>query len=66
MGDADGVRTRVAGSILGHSVRRTGDVRLVTGAGRYADDVAATGDGLHAVFVRSPLAGDPRERVEAA
>src|SRR5262252_2518433 len=44
------------GSILGHPVRRTEDVRLITGAGRYADDVPARADALHAVFVRSVVA----------
>src|SRR5205085_1060302 len=47
---------QVGGSILGHPVKRTEDVRLITGAGLYADDVALTADGLHAGFVRSPLA----------
>ncbi|HSR24167.1 MAG TPA: xanthine dehydrogenase family protein molybdopterin-binding subunit, partial [Candidatus Eisenbacteria bacterium] len=32
------------------------DVRLITGAGLYADDVALAPDALHAVFVRSTLA----------
>jgi aerobic carbon-monoxide dehydrogenase large subunit len=44
------------GSILGHPVRRTEDVRLITGAGRYADDVPPRPDTLHAVFVRSVVA----------
>ncbi len=37
-------------------MRRSEDVRLVTGAGRYADDAPVRPDALHAVFVRSPLA----------
>jgi aerobic carbon-monoxide dehydrogenase large subunit len=43
------------GSILGSTVRRREDPRLVSGHGRYVDDLTAEG-GLHAVFVRSPLA----------
>lgn len=47
---------QVGASILGHPVKRTEDVRLITGAGLYADDVALAPDALHAVFVRSTLA----------
>jgi len=43
------------GSILGSAVRRREDPRLITGQGRYVDDMPAEG-ALHAVFVRSPLA----------
>jgi len=43
------------GSILGNAVRRREDPRLVSGRGRYVDDLPAE-DGLFAVFVRSPLA----------
>jgi carbon-monoxide dehydrogenase large subunit len=43
------------GSILGSAVRRREDPRLVTGAGRYVDDIPAPGC-LHAAFVRSPHA----------
>ena len=43
------------GSVLGNPVRRREDPRLVSGRGRYVDDVPAAG-GLVAVFVRSPLA----------
>ena len=35
--------------------RRTEDVRFLTGAGRYIDDIAPA-DALHAVFFRSPVA----------
>src|SRR2546421_8572816 len=45
----------MAGSILGSAVRRREDPRLVTGRGRYVDDVPAPG-ALHAAFARSPLA----------
>ncbi len=37
------------------SVRRTEDVRFLTGEGRYVDDIAP-GDALHAVFFRAPVA----------
>ncbi len=43
------------GSILGSAVRRREDPRLVTGTGRYVDDVQVDGC-LHAAFVRSPVA----------
>ncbi len=43
------------GSILGSAVKRREDPRLITGQGRYVDDMPAEG-ALHAVFVRSPLA----------
>ena len=43
------------GSILGSAVKRREDPRLITGLGRYVDDLPAAG-ALHAVFVRSPLA----------
>ncbi len=39
----------------GTSVKRTEDPRILTGAGRYVDDVKLPGM-LHAAFVRSPLA----------
>jgi len=44
-----------AGSLLGASVRRREDRRLLTGAGRYVDDLVLPGM-LHAAFVRSPHA----------
>ena len=44
-----------AGSILGHSVKRTEDRSLITGAGDYTGDLPIEGS-LHAVFVRSPFA----------
>jgi len=45
----------VPGSILGSTVHRREDPRLITGRGRYIDDLT-TEDGLHAVFVRCPVA----------
>ena len=38
--------------MIGQSVRRLEDRRLITGEGRYVDDMASAGM-LHAVFVRS-------------
>lgn len=43
------------GSILGNEVKRTEDPRLLTGAGRYLDDLRLEGV-ASAVFVRSPIA----------
>ncbi|HKF15832.1 MAG TPA: xanthine dehydrogenase family protein molybdopterin-binding subunit [Candidatus Dormibacteraeota bacterium] len=43
------------GSILGSTVRRREDPRLITGRGRYVDDLASEND-LYAAFVRSPVA----------
>ena len=40
---------------VGQSVRRSEDPRLITGRGRYTDDIAMAGQ-AHAVFVRSPFA----------
>ncbi len=40
---------------IGQSVRRTEDPRLLSGQGRYTNDISLP-DQLHAVFVRSPLA----------
>jgi len=45
----------VAGSVLGHSVRRREDPRLITGQGCYVDDVHVEA-GTVAVFVRSTMA----------
>jgi aerobic carbon-monoxide dehydrogenase large subunit len=44
-----------AGRFVGQSVTRREDPRLLTGRGRYVDDVAVPG-ALHASFVRSPVA----------
>src|ERR1700733_4714779 len=43
------------GNGIGQPVRRKEDARLLTGAGRYGDDLALPGS-AHAVFVRSPHA----------
>ena len=41
--------------VIGKSLPRKEDLRLVTGGGRYSDDVSLLGE-VHAVFVRSPHA----------
>jgi carbon-monoxide dehydrogenase large subunit len=51
--------TATAGRFIGQSVTRREDPRLVTGHGRYVDDVVLPGM-LHAAFVRSDL---PRARI---
>ena len=48
---------------IAQPVRRHEDVRLLTGRGRFADDVNASGQ-AHAVFVRSPVAHGVISRVE--
>jgi aerobic carbon-monoxide dehydrogenase large subunit len=45
----------VAERYTGASVKRSEDPRILTGAGRYVDDIKLPGM-LHAAFVRSPLA----------
>ncbi len=48
--------TRIAAErYTGASVRRSEDPRILTGSGRYVDDIKLPGM-LHAAFVRSPLA----------
>ena len=44
-----------SGSILGNPVVRLEDPTLLTGAGKYVDDLTEPGD-AHVVFVRSPVA----------
>jgi carbon-monoxide dehydrogenase large subunit len=43
-------------SILGNRVQRVEDPELLTGAGRYVDDVTLPAGAAHVVYVRSPLA----------
>src|SRR5260370_19922370 len=50
-------------SALGGAVRRREDPRLITGAGRYTDDVRVDRC-LHAVFVRSSMAHARLKRVD--
>ena len=45
----------MAGTLIGISVRRTEDQRLITGAGCFTDDIAVPGQ-VFACFVRSPHA----------
>ena len=49
-----------AGSILGNAVQRLEDPTLLTGAGKYLDDMAPAGT-LHVAFVRST--SGPRQTV---
>ena len=49
------MQTLTPGSILGHAVRRREDPRLITGKGRFVDDIE-TDRCLHVAFVRSTLA----------
>lgn len=44
------------GSVLGHPVRRREDPRLITGAGKFVDDVEVGPDHLFACFVRATMA----------
>ncbi|MCW2522386.1 MAG: aldehyde oxidase and xanthine dehydrogenase molybdopterin binding protein [Frankiales bacterium] len=46
---------QAAGRYVGQSVRRREDLRLITGNGRYVEDVAWPGT-LHVAFLRSPVA----------
>lgn len=50
-----GGKSEASGGWIGTSVPRAEDFRLLTGAGRYTDDVADPA-ALHAVFIRSPHA----------
>src|ERR1700722_4449782 len=45
----------VAERYTGASIKRSEDPRILTGAGRYVDDIKLPGM-LHAAFVRSPMA----------
>ena len=49
------MREAIAGRLVGTKVARVEDPRLLTGTGRYVDDVTVPGM-LHAHFVRSPFA----------
>jgi len=59
------MQTLPPGSILGHAVRRREDPRLITGAGRYVDDIQPDGC-LHVAFVRSTLAHATIRAVDVA
>ncbi len=58
------MQTLTPGSILGHAVRRREDPRLITGAGRYVDDIQPDRC-LHVAFVRSTLAHATIRTVDA-
>ena len=49
------MREQIMGRFVGARVRRVEDRRLLSGRGRYVDDVVVP-DMAHAAFVRSPLA----------
>ena len=49
--------------IVGQSIRRREDTRLLTGSGQYVDDVTLPGM-LHAAFVRSPVARAQITRID--
>ena len=51
---------------LGQSIERVEDASLLTGRGRYIDDLAVRPDTLHAAILRSPHAHaiDPKHRRE--
>src|SRR5206468_13136085 len=49
----------------GASIKRSEDPRILTGAGRYVDDIKLPGM-LHAAFVRSPMAHARVLSVDAA
>ena len=52
-------------SYIGQSLPRTGDRRLLTGTGRYVDDVQLPST-AHATFVRSPHAHAQVANINAA
>jgi CO/xanthine dehydrogenase Mo-binding subunit len=62
---AQRVDARGAARFVGQSVKRNEDVRMVTGRGRYVDDVRLP-DMLHAHFVRSPAARGTLSAVEVS
>lgn len=59
------MQTLTPGSILGHAVRRREDPRLITGKGRFVDDIE-TDRCLHVAFVRSTLAHATIRAVDVA
>ena len=58
-------RTRSAPEGIGKPLRRKEDARLLTGAGRFGDDVSLPGQ-AHACFVRSPYAHARIVAIDAA
>src|SRR5262249_56163589 len=49
--------------LIGQSIKRKEDVRFLTGAGQYTDDVALTGQ-TYAYFLRSPHAHAKIRRID--
>ena len=54
-----------SGSILGNAVRRLEDPTLLTGEGKYVDDLVETNT-LHVAFVRSPMAHATIESIDTS
>src|SRR5262249_53568770 len=59
------VNTSAAGRFVGQSVKRREDPRLLTGRGRYVDDVMRPGI-LHCAFLRSDVARGRITRLDVA
>jgi aerobic carbon-monoxide dehydrogenase large subunit len=59
------MQSELASALLGRSVPRLEDARLLRGAARFVDDLDLPGL-LHATFVRSPIAHGRIRRVDAA
>jgi carbon-monoxide dehydrogenase large subunit len=57
--------TGATSSLIGARLKRKEDRRLLTGRGRYLDDITIAG-ALHAAFVRSPHAHARIDRIESA
>src|SRR5215203_5581607 len=53
--ESGGMEMAKSGSILGNSVQRLEDPTLLTGTGKYVDDLVEP-NMVHIVFVRSPVA----------
>jgi aerobic carbon-monoxide dehydrogenase large subunit len=58
------MQSDLASALMGQSVPRLEDARLLRGAGRFVDDIELP-DLLHATFVRSPVAHGVLHRVDA-
>src|SRR5215813_12553625 len=59
------MQSELASALLGRSVPRLEDAKLLRGAGRFVDDLDLPGL-LHATFIRSPIAHGRIRRVDAA
>ncbi|HTO86237.1 MAG TPA: xanthine dehydrogenase family protein molybdopterin-binding subunit, partial [Thermoanaerobaculia bacterium] len=64
-GRADVMTVGISERMVGARVKRSEDPRLLTGRGRYVDDVHLPGM-LHAAFLRSPLAHARITRIDAS